>query len=408
MEGGDRMEDRGRSGNMKKKKVAIVNQRYGLEVNGGSEYYTRILAEHLLKKYDVEVLTTCARDYDTWDNFYEEGPGEVNGVPIRRFKTAKSRDLKKFKRLDRMRKYLPFFSVKMEQKWIEEQGPFCPDCIRYIEDHKAEYDVFIFVTYLYYLTAVGLKKAADKSILIPTAHDEPFLKMKLYKELFSLPKGYFFNAEEEKKLVYETFGTDRIPSETGGIGIEVPDKTDGEGFKKRHGLSRYILYVGRIDHGKNCRQLFEYFARYKERKKSDLKLVLMGKEMIEVPKREDILSLGFVSEEEKYDGMSGAQLLVLPSRYESLSIVVLDSMKLEVPVVVNKESPVLEDHCRKSKGGLYYENYEEFERAVDFLLTHEEEREEMGKNGRKYVEANFQWDVILGKLSSLIDRCITI
>ena len=130
--------------------------------------------------------------------------------------------------------------------------------------------------------------------------------------------------------------------------------------------------------------------------------------MIEVPKREDILSLGFVSEEEKYDGMSGAQLLVLPSRYESLSIVVLDSMKLEVPVVVNKESPVLEDHCRKSKGGLYYENYEEFERAVDFLLTHEKEREEMGKNGRKYVEANFQWDVILGKLDSLIDRCITI
>lgn len=393
-------------GSMKKKKLAIVNQRYGLEVNGGSEYYTRILAEHLLREYDVEVLTTCARDYDTWDNYYKEGVDEVNGVSVRRFRTDKSRDLKKFKRLDRMRKYLPFLDRKTEKKWVEEQGPCCPACIRYIENHGDEYDVFIFVTYLYYLTVMGLGKVADKSILIPTAHDEPFLKMKLYKELFGRPRGYFFNAEEEKKLVYETFGTKHIPCETGGIGIEVPDTTDGEGFRKKHGLGNYIVYVGRIDYGKNCRQLFEYFARYKEKKETDLKLVLMGKEMIEVPKRDDILSLGFVSEEEKYDGMSGAKLLVLPSQYESLSIVVLDSMKLEVPVVVNGKSPVLRDHCQKSKGGLCYESYEEFEEAVDFLLLHQEERTQMGKNGRKYVDACYRWDTILDRLNSLIDKCV--
>ena len=393
-------------GSMKKRKVAIVNQRYGLEVNGGSEYYTRILAEHLLEKYDVEVLTTCARDYDTWDNYYEEGVDEINGVPVRRFQTEKSRDLKKFKQLDRMRKYLPFFGRKMEKRWVEEQGPYCPACIRYIENHGDEYDVFIFVTYLYYLTVMGLEKVADKSILIPTAHDEPFLKMKLYKELFGQPRGYFFNAEEEKKLVYETFGTNHIPGVLGGIGIEVPDKTDGEGFRRKHGLGKYIVYVGRIDYGKNCQQLFEYFGRYQEKKKADLKLVLMGKEMIEVPKRDDILSLGFVSEEEKYDGMSGAEFLVLPSQYESLSIVVLDSMKLEVPVVVNGKSPVLKDHCQKSKGGLYYESYEEFEKAVDFLLINREERTQMGKNGREYVDAHYRWDSILDSLSSLINRCI--
>lgn len=391
---------------MKKRRAAIVNQRYGLEVNGGSEYYTRILAEHLIKEYDIEVLTTCARDYDTWDNYYEEGLTQVNGVPVRRFKTEKSRDLKKFKRLDRMRKYLPFLSKKMEKKWVEEQGPFCPACIQYIETHKDEYDIFIFVTYLYYLTVMGLGKAADKSILIPTAHDEPFLKMKLYKELFGRPRGYFFNAEEEKRLVYDTFGTNHIPGETGGIGIEVPEKTDGEGFRKKHGLGQYILYVGRIDYGKNCQQLFEYFARYKEKKKSDLKLVLMGKEMIKVPKREDILSLGFVSEEEKYDGMSGAEFLVLPSRYESLSIVVLDSMKLEVPVLVNGESPVLKAHCKESGGGLFYESYEEFEKAMDQLLFSSKERAVMGKKGREYVETYYQWDRILDNLNSLINRCI--
>lgn len=164
--------------------------------------------------------------------------------------------------------------------------------------------------------------------------------------------------------------------------------------------------MGRIDYGKNCQQLFEYFGRYKEKKGGNLKLVLMGKEMIEVPKRDDILSLGFVSEEEKYNGMSGAEFLVLPSQYESLSIVVLDSMKLKVPVLVNGKSPVLKAHCQKSKGGLYYENYEEFEKAMDFLLFHGEERAQMGKNGREYVDTYYQWDRILDGLSSLINKCI--
>lgn len=391
---------------MKKRKVAIVNQRYGLEVNGGSEYHARVLAEHLTKEYDIEVLTTCAKDYDTWENYYEEGIDVVNGITVRRFRNDKSRDLKRFKWFDRMRKYLPCLSRKMEKKWVEEQGPYCPECIQYIERCSAEYEIFIFITYLYYLTAMGLEKVADKSILIPTAHDEPFLKMKLYKELFSLPRGYFFNTEEEMELIYKKFGTRNIPSKIGGVGIEVPDKTDGNGFREKYQLEKYILYVGRIDYGKNCQQLFEYFCRYKEKKRGNLKLVLMGKEMIDVPKRDDILSLGFVSEEEKYNGMSSAEFLVLPSLYESLSIVVLDSMKLEVPVIVNGKSTVLKAHCQKSNGGLYYENYEEFEKAVDFLLLNREERKQMGKNGRKYVDAYYQWDVILDKLNELIDQCI--
>ena len=41
-------------------KIAIINQRYGLEVNGGSELYSREIAERLNSNYDVEVLTSCA------------------------------------------------------------------------------------------------------------------------------------------------------------------------------------------------------------------------------------------------------------------------------------------------------------------------------------------------------------
>ena len=75
----------------KKKRIAIINQRYGEEVNGGSEYYTKKLAEHLKDRYEIEVLTTTARDYDTWKPFYEEGETVVNGVAVRRFHVEKPR-----------------------------------------------------------------------------------------------------------------------------------------------------------------------------------------------------------------------------------------------------------------------------------------------------------------------------
>ncbi len=391
---------------MKRKKIALINQRYGLEVNGGSEYHARVLAEHLAKEHDVEVLTTCARDYDTWENFYNEGLDEVNGIRVRRFSVEKSRSLQRFLWLDRIRKYSPVFTRRMEQKWIEEQGPYCPGFIQYISGHQEDYDVFIFVTYLYYLTAMGLKIVAPKSILIPTAHDEPFLKMELYKELFHLPRGYFFNTKEERDMVFRKFGTENIPCKIGGVGIEVPDQADGEGFKKRYQLEHYMIYVGRIDYGKNCHELFEYFQKYKEKNPGNLKLVLMGKEMIEVPEREDIISLGFVSEEEKYDGMAGADFLVLPSQYESMSIVVLDSLKLGIPVVVNGKCEVLKGHCEKSGGGIYYQNYYEFEKAVNFMVSCEKERKQMGLKGKSYVESNYRWDVILADLNSLIENCI--
>ena len=68
------------------KKIALVNQRYGLEVNGGSEYYTRLIAERLAENYEVEILTTCALNYTTWENHYPEGVEKVNGIPVRRFR----------------------------------------------------------------------------------------------------------------------------------------------------------------------------------------------------------------------------------------------------------------------------------------------------------------------------------
>ena len=134
-----------------------------------------------------------------------------------------------------------------------------------------------------------------------------------------------------------------------------------------------------------------------------MKLVLIGKEIINVPQREDMISLGFVSETDKYDAMAGAKLMVMPSQYESLSIVVLESMELGVPVAINGECDVLKGHCIKSNGGLYYKGYYEFEGILNYLLTHEKERALMGKNGKKYVNDNYCWEKVTQNLKNLIN-----
>lgn len=383
-----------------KDKICFVVQRYGLEVNGGAELHCREIAEHMGEQFHVTVLTSRAVDYMTWEDRYDAGEECINGVRVLRFSVEHPRDNARFNKLNGR---LMGGRRIDEAEWVKEQGPFVPELTAYIREHKDEYRCFIFFTYLYYPTVEGIKEVKEKAILVPDAHDEVFLRMKTYKNLFRMPKGFFFNTEEERELVFKKFHLKNVPCFVGGIGIEVPKKADGGRFKEKYGLSQYILYAGRIDVGKNCHKLFACFDLYKKRNPGDLKLVLMGKEIINVPRREDIVSLGFVSEEDKYDGMAGAKLMVMPSRYESLSIVVLESMELGVPVLINGDCDVLKGHCKKSNGGLYYTGYYEFEGALNYMLTHEKERILMGKNGKKYVNDNYCWEKVTENLKNLIN-----
>ncbi|MDR2409664.1 MAG: glycosyltransferase family 4 protein [Bacteroidales bacterium] len=383
-----------------RKRVAIVNQRYGIEINGGSEQHTRQLAERLISYYEVEVLTTCALEYITWENFFPEGLQSINRVSVRRFPVDKPRDIKHFN--ETTERLLKSNSVT-EDAWVDEQGPLCTALIKYIWEQKDKYDVFIFVTYLYYLTVRGINIVKDKAILIPTAHDEFPIYFSIYKQVFTIPRAIAFNTKEEQNFIYSLFHNEYIPSDILGVGIEIPDRINPGIVKRKYNIKEYIVYVGRIDESKGCLELFAQFIRYKKENPSNLKLLLIGKSVMEIPRHSDILSIGFVIEEEKYNVMASAKMLVLPSLYESLSIVTLESLALGIPVILNGNCEVLVGHCRKSNAGLYYKNYYEFAAAINYLLSHQKEYTTMQLNGNKYVKENYTWDIILNKLRKLID-----
>lgn len=205
------------------KKIAIINQRYGKEVNGGSETYTMQLAEHLKAFFDVEILTTCALDYADWKNYFPAGVEEDQGIRIRRFPVRGRRRPLLMKLTGRLMK-LPGWNRKCwNHLWIRAQGPCVPELLSYLETHQETYDVFIFVTYLYYPAVYGLQKVGERSIFVPTAHEEPYIHFHLMKEVFAAPAAFVFLTEEEKDLVQTLFPMGERPYRVAAMGIRAAE-----------------------------------------------------------------------------------------------------------------------------------------------------------------------------------------
>lgn len=384
-----------------REKLAMVCQRYGLEVNGGAELHCRQLAEQLSALYDVEVYTTCAVDYVTWKDEYPPGTETINGVTVHRFSVPKPREPHVFGKISARALGDPGHSDE-EERWIDAQGPFCPELLDVLYREQKRYKAVIFMTYLYYLTARGLPMGFDNAYLIPTAHDEPPIYLRYYEKVFRGAKGFIWLTPEEREFAEKRFpfGKD-MPGVMAGSGLEVPQ---GElpPIPRELRDAPYLVYAGRIDESKGCGEMFDFFRRYKKERGGNLKLALMGKPVMEVPEEKDIVNLGFVSEEMKFAVM--AQALVLFSQFESLSMVVLESMTMGRPVLVNGKCAVLKGHCLRSNAGLWFENYPEFAATLNWLLAHDAEYEVMRENGKRYVAENYQWETIVDRIRGLIEQ----
>jgi glycosyltransferase involved in cell wall biosynthesis len=384
-------------------KAAFVVQRYGLEINGGAELHCRWVAEHMARHWDVEALTTCAYDYVTWANHYPPGEETVNGVRVRRFPVSRPRSPERFGRLQELileREH----REKDEFEWLEEEGPTSPALLSHVRSRAGEFDLFVFFSYRYWHSYWGVKAVPGKSLLVPTAEHDPVIHLRIFKDLFRLPRAYAYNSEEERGMIQRLSGNGSVPGLVVGVGTEVPSDAVEARFRGKHGVEGpYLLYIGRIDENKGCHKLFEYFLWFKADTGSDIKLVLIGNSILPIPKHPDILHLGFLPEQDKFDALSGADALAMPSFYESLSMVTLEAWALGRPVLANARCEVLLGQCRRSNGGLYYDGYREFREALRRLLASERLRRALGESGRRYYEANYTWDTIERKYLTLAE-----
>lgn len=385
-------------------KIAFVVQRYGLEINGGAELHCRWVAEHMQKYWDVHVLTTRADDYITWKNHYPEGEEVIRGIPVKRFSVARPRHPERFGRLQNFI-LKNEHSMDDELKWLEEEGPLSSSLIRYLDEHKDDFDYFIFFSYRYYHSYWGIHSLSHKSILVPTAEQDPVIHLNIFRDLFRKPRAFIYNSIEEQQMIQSIAGNTEIPGDVIGVGTEVPPVLSSEDFRRKYKIQEdYIIYIGRIDENKGCDQLFQFFLRFKKETGSKIKLVLVGNTKLTIPSHEDVVYLGFLSEEDKFSALDGALILAMPSFYESLSMVTLEAWALKKPALANARCDVLKGQCLRSQAGLFYDNYEEFKEALELLLKSPRLQKEMGQNGRKYFEQNYSWDVIENKYLRIVDR----
>jgi glycosyltransferase involved in cell wall biosynthesis len=383
-------------------KLAFVIQRYGLEVNGGAELHCRWLAERLALRHEVEVFATRALDYLEWRNHYPKGTEVVNGIPVHRSTVRRTRNARAFASLSNVC-FHETHTREEEEAWVRENGPFSPDLVGAVGAARDRFDRFLFYCYRYYHSYHGLPRVREKAILVPTAEEDPAINLGIFKPFFHAPRGIVYLTPEEQALVEDASGNRQVPSVVIGSGLNLPEAPPGLDFRAKHGLERpFVLYVGRIDRNKGAVVLFAYFRKFLEETGADVDLVLAGKSVVPIPDHPRVRHVGFIAEEEKVAALRQCRLLVIPSPYESLSVITLEAWKLGVPVLANARCKVLMGQCLRSNGGLFYHGYAEFAEGLRLLLTEPGLAEALGRQGRDYVDREYSWETVEGKVDAIL------
>jgi len=386
-------------------KIAFVIPWFGRGIPGGAEHLCRELAYNLLKRgLPVEVLTTCVKEFQSnWNqDFYPGGRSQDDGLTVHRFKVRPG-DHRVFDAINY--KLMQGWKVSAQEELIFMKEIInSPDLYRYIKDHRQEY-YFFFIPYMFGTTYWGSKVCPERSFLIPCLHDEGYARMDIMKDMFQKVKGVLFNSRPEYELAHRLYDLNKVKTIVLGVGMDMDIVGDPGRFRQKYQLEgNFILYVGRKDATKGTLQLIDYFCHYQAqpRNQPGLKLVLIGKGEVPIPQglENKIIDLGYITQQDKYDAYAAALCLCQPSVNESFSYVLMEAWLCHTPVLVNGRCAVTKDHCLIGQGGLYYEDYFEFQECLNYLINNKVLRERLAARGRDYVRANHGWDIIIQRFQN--------
>lgn len=387
-----------------------VVPRYGASVAGGAETAARRLCEELARRgHAVEVVTSCAVDYRTWADARPAGTTEEQGVTVHRLPVTAPRDVERFGAISaRVLTDGPCPPRHLQHRFVREQGPVVRGLRPWLRARAGEVDVVVLHTYLYATTHDGLAAAARRAptLLHPAAHLEAPLRLTLLDTVLPLADGVMFHTPEEAALYGRRFPAHRPARATVGLGIDAPEpEPDVAGFRRRFGLgdAPFLLVLGRLDAQKGTQEAFEYVRAYLGRREVDLRLVLMGEPAGPPPEHPSVVTTGFVDTGTKAAALAGAAALVVPSYFESFSIVLAEAWSYGTAALVQGSNEVLLGQARRSGGAVPYTGYAMFEAALDELLDDETLHRRLGESGRRYVDRHYRWDVVLDRYEELLE-----
>ena len=379
-------------------KLACVVHRFGADIAGGSEAHCRAIAAQLAARHDVTVLTTCARDHVSWKNAYPGGVSQDGRLRVHRFPVTRERSLHRFKDISEQT-FEGRGTRADEERWFVENGPQVPALVDYIGARAADYDRVLFWSFRYYHSYFGVPAAGARAVLVPTAEDDPVLSFASVGEFLTRPAGFVFLTPEEESLVARHCPQPLARSCVIGTGLEKA----GSSSPVDPGIpSPFLLYLGRVDPNKGCETLLRHYVHWQERAERRVPLVLAGPANMPIPKHPSIRFLGYVDDPTRDALLASAAALVVPSPYESLSIVLLEAWNRGTPALVNASCDVLRGQAIRSDGALYYRTHDEFARAAEYLLDHPDVARQLGANGRAYVDREYRWPTVMDKLEKFL------
>jgi len=214
-----------------------------------------------------------------------------------------------------------------------------------------------------------------------------------------------YNSPEEEAMIQAVSGNADVPGVVVGIGSDVPTNAQPNRFRQKYGIhGPFAIYVGRIDQNKGCKELFDYFGAYLKDPAGRLSLILIGNTLLPIPDHKRIRHLGFLNDADKFDAMAAADVLIMPSYYESLSMVALEAWALGRPVLANGRCDVLKGQCLRSNAGLFYETLGEFVGTLEAIEQNRWLGGALGRNGRQYFREHYDWPVIERKYLAMFER----
>lgn len=180
--------------------------------------------------------------------------------------------------------------------------------------------------------------------------------------------------------------------------------------------NRYILYVGRMSYRKGLFELID--AAQHIVKKYGVKFIIVGKgEWETIIKRKvkenelenDIIFTGHVNREELITLYQHADIFVMPSRYESGPLTVLEAMSCGKPVIATAVGIVTEVIENMHNGIIVQPNSpHELEKSIAMLLVDEQLKEKLGTNARATVEKEYTWDVVADNVENCYQKAMCI